>query len=158
MQRCGNFEVIFSWCSWDVLNHFSACRNKDRNWWKKSQNVFFRWGIELNMGFFLAWLSLDVCRAVRKVSTYSSAHPFTYKICFWWPVIPTWAFWGGKKELEEIKTGIGGKTVKRFSSVGGWKWTWDFFVHARRNNDRNFAEKKSKGFLQLGDGIEPRIL
>ena len=28
---------------------------------------------------------------------------------------------GGKKELEEIKTGIGGKTVKRFSSVGGWK-------------------------------------
>ena len=67
------------------------------------------------------------------------------------------AFWGGKKELEEIKTGIGGKTVKRFSSVGGWKWTWDFFVHARRNNDRNFAEKKSKGFLHLGMELNPEF-
>ena len=24
---------------------------------------------------------------------------------------------------------IGGKKVKRFSAPGGWKWTWDFFVH-----------------------------
>ena len=24
---------------------------------------------------------------------------------------------------------LAGKKVKRFSSPGGWKWTWDFFVH-----------------------------
>ena len=36
----------------------------------------------------------------------------------------------GKKELVVIKTGIGRKKVKKFSSVRGRNWTRDFFVQS----------------------------
>ena len=61
------------------------------------------------------------------------------------------AFRTGKIELVEIKTGIGGKKVKTFSSVGKHDLTKDFLCHKDRT-----LRKKVKMFFLVGDGIQPR--